>query len=72
MRVNGEELVRATSALTTLTLTNNVLWNLGDCDGLGLLKKLKMLMLCGNLVCVKENYWLYVIYKCKALKTLDF
>ena len=71
-RVNGEELARATPALTTLTLTNNALRNLGDCDALGALKKLKMLTLCGNPVCAKENYRLYVIYKCKALKTLDF
>ena len=34
-RVNGEELARATPALTTLTLTNNALRNLGDCDAVG-------------------------------------
>ena len=71
-RVRGEELGRAAPRLRNLTLVNNSLRNLGDLDELGAIKKLTHLSLSGNPVCAKENYRLYVIYKCKALKTLDF
>jgi len=71
-RVNGEELARACPALRRLVLTNNGLRNLADCDGLSACPRLEMLSLMENPVSTKENYRLYVIYKCKALKVLDF
>jgi len=71
-RVNGEELAAQLPALRTLVLTNNSLRNLADLDGLGACPRLTMLSLVGNPVALKENYRLYVIYKCKHLKTLDF
>ena len=71
-RVNGKELATECPFLRTLILTNNKLGNLADVDGLGECSRLTMLSLVGNPVTSKENYRLYVIYKCKALKTLDF
>ena len=71
-RVNGEELGRCAPFLRTLVLTNNSLRNLADLDGLGAIPRLTYLSLIGNPVCTKEHYRLYVIYKCKALKVLDF
>ena len=71
-RVNGEELAERLPALRTLVLTNNSLRNLADVDGLGACPRLTMLSLVGNPVALKENYRLYVVYKCKHLKTLDF
>lgn len=71
-RVNGEELARACPSLRRLVLTNNGLRNLADCDGLSACPRLEMLSLMDNPVSTKENYRLYVIYKCKALKVLDF
>ena len=71
-RVNGRELATSCPFLRTLVLTNNKLGNLADVDGLGECPRLTMLSLVGNPVTMKENYRLYVIYKCKALTALDF
>jgi len=71
-RVNGKELATSCPFLRALVLTNNKLGNLADVDGLGECPRLTMLSLIGNPVTMKENYRLYVIYKCKALKALDF
>jgi len=71
-RVNGKELATSCPFLRNVVLTNNKLGNLADVDGLGECPRLTMLSLVGNPVTMKENYRLYVIYKCKALKTLDF
>jgi len=71
-RVNGEELGRSAPFLRTLVLTDNMLRNLADLDGLRAIPRLTYLSLVGNPVCTKEHYRLYVIYTCKALKVLDF
>ena len=69
---DAKELAERLPALRTLVLTNNSLRNLADLDGMGACPRLTMLSLVGNPVALKENYRLYVIYKCKHLKTLDF
>ncbi|KAK1281495.1 U2 small nuclear ribonucleoprotein A' [Acorus calamus] len=58
--------------LHTLVLTNNRLVNLVEIDPLGSLPKLQTLSLLDNNITKKPNYRLYVIYKLKHLRLLDF
>ncbi|KAF7838728.1 U2 small nuclear ribonucleoprotein A' [Senna tora] len=58
--------------LHTLVLTNNRLVNLGEIDPLASLPKLQFLSLLDNNITKKANYRLYVIYKLKSLRVLDF
>jgi len=58
--------------LTSLTLTNNALSELGDLTPLGLLKRLELLCMKGNPVREKKWYREWVIYNCKSLRVLDF
>lgn len=58
--------------LHTLVLTNNRLVNLVDIDPLASLPKLKVLSLLDNSITKKPNYRLYVIFKLKGLRLLDF
>ncbi|KAF5195106.1 U2 small nuclear ribonucleoprotein a [Thalictrum thalictroides] len=56
----------------TLVLTNNRLVNLAEIDPLSSLSKLRFLSLVDNNITKKPNYRLYVIYKLKSLRLLDF
>ncbi|KAL5724536.1 hypothetical protein ACHQM5_007783 [Ranunculus cassubicifolius] len=58
--------------LHTLVLTNNRLVNLVEIDPLASLTKLRFLSLLDNNITKKSNYRLYVIYKLKSLRVLDF
>ncbi|KAK6923287.1 hypothetical protein RJ641_011591, partial [Dillenia turbinata] len=58
--------------LHTLVLTNNRLVNLVEIDPLASLPKLQFLSLLDNNVTKKPNYRLYVIYRLKQLRLLDF
>ncbi|XP_008801183.1 U2 small nuclear ribonucleoprotein A'-like [Phoenix dactylifera] len=58
--------------LHTLVLTNNRLLNLVEIDPLASLPKLQFLSLLDNNITKKPNYRLYVIYKLKQLRLLDF
>ncbi|KAI3863521.1 hypothetical protein MKW92_015389 [Papaver armeniacum] len=58
--------------LHTLVLTNNRLVNLVEIDPLASLPKLQFLSLIDNNITKKPNYRLYVIYKLKQLRLLDF
>uniref|UniRef100_A0A1D1YH81 U2 small nuclear ribonucleoprotein A n=1 Tax=Anthurium amnicola TaxID=1678845 RepID=A0A1D1YH81_9ARAE len=58
--------------LHTLILTNNRLVNLVEIDPLASIPKLQRLSLLDNNVTKKPNYRLYVIYKLKKLRLLDF
>ncbi|XP_028803422.1 U2 small nuclear ribonucleoprotein A' [Neltuma alba] len=58
--------------LHTLVLTNNRLVNLVEIDPLASLPKLQYLSLLDNSITKKPNYRLYVIYKLKSLRVLDF
>lgn len=58
--------------LHTLVLTNNRLVNLVEIDPLASLPKLRFLSLLDNNITKKPNYRLYVIYKLKSLRLLDF
>ncbi|KAI9125905.1 hypothetical protein K1719_003323 [Acacia pycnantha] len=58
--------------LHTLVLTNNRLVNLVEIDPLASLPKLQYLSLLDNNITKKPNYRLYVIYKLKSLRVLDF
>ncbi|KAK6923623.1 hypothetical protein RJ641_009823 [Dillenia turbinata] len=58
--------------LHTLVLTNNRLVNLVEIDPLATLPKLQFLSLLDNNVTKKPNYRLYVIYRLKQLRLLDF
>lgn len=58
--------------LHTLVLTNNRLVNLVEIDPLASLPNLQFLSLLDNNITKKPNYRLYVIYKLKSLRVLDF
>ncbi|KAL9256914.1 U2 small nuclear ribonucleoprotein A'-like protein [Drosera capensis] len=58
--------------LHSLILTNNRLTNLTEIDPLASLSKLQFLSLLDNSITKKSNYRLYVIYRLKALRVLDF
>jgi len=58
--------------LDTLVLTNNKIESLAELDSLGEIPHLNMLSLLKNPVTSKPHYRWYVIYKCPALKVLDF
>ncbi|WCJ17961.1 U2 small nuclear ribonucleoprotein A [Euphorbia peplus] len=58
--------------LHSLVLTNNRLVNLVEIDPLASLSKLHFLCLLDNNITKKPNYRLYVIYKLKSLRVLDF
>ncbi|KAF9607555.1 hypothetical protein IFM89_036917 [Coptis chinensis] len=58
--------------LHTLVLTNNRLVNLVEIDPLASLTKLRFLTLLDNNITKKPNYRLYVIFKLKSLRVLDF
>lgn len=58
--------------LTTLVLTNNNIAQLGDLEPLKELKYLQFLSLMGNPVGEQKYYREWVIFRCKALRVLDF
>ncbi|KAL3135814.1 hypothetical protein ABBQ32_007376 [Trebouxia sp. C0010 RCD-2024] len=58
--------------LDWLMLSGNRLASLADLDPLSTLPKLQHLSLLDNPVTKQPNYRLYVIYRCKKLKQLDF
>lgn len=58
--------------LHTIILTNNALSELGDLEPLVELTSLTHLSLLDNPVTKKQHYRLYVIYKLKNLRVLDF
>ena len=58
--------------LTTLMLTNNSLAQLGDLEPLKDCRALQFLSLLGNPVREKKHYRDWVIWRCKALRVLDF
>ncbi|XP_061364174.1 U2 small nuclear ribonucleoprotein A' [Gastrolobium bilobum] len=58
--------------LHTLVLTNNRIVNLVEIDPLASLPKLQFLSLLDNNITKKANYRLYVVYKLKSLRVLDF
>ncbi|KAK8917082.1 U2 small nuclear ribonucleoprotein A' [Platanthera zijinensis] len=58
--------------LHTLILTNNRLVNVVEIDPLASLPKLQTLSLLDNNITKKPNYRLYVIFKLKKLRLLDF
>ncbi|CAN1234595.1 U2 small nuclear ribonucleoprotein A' [Linum perenne] len=58
--------------LHTLVLTNNRLVNLVEIDPLASLPKLQYLSLLDNNITKRPNYRLYVIFKLKSLRVLDF
>ncbi|MCL7021899.1 hypothetical protein MKW94_028913 [Papaver nudicaule] len=58
--------------LHTLVLTNNRLVNLVEIDPLASLPKLQFLSLMDNNITKKPNYRLYVIYKLKQVRVLDY
>uniref|UniRef100_A0AC35GMJ1 U2 small nuclear ribonucleoprotein A n=1 Tax=Panagrolaimus sp. PS1159 TaxID=55785 RepID=A0AC35GMJ1_9BILA len=58
--------------LKTLALTNNNLQELGDIDVLESCPKLEYLILQGNPLTHKQHYRLYVIFKLKSVRVLDF
>ncbi|KAF2672344.1 small nuclear ribonucleoprotein U2, A [Microthyrium microscopicum] len=58
--------------LTTLVLTENRITNLADLDPLGSFKRLTTLVLIGNPITRKQHYRLWVIWRCRAVRFLDF
>ncbi|CAI0611006.1 unnamed protein product, partial [Linum tenue] len=58
--------------LHSLVLTNNRLVNLVEIDPLASLPKLQFLSLLDNNITKRPNYRLYVIFKLKSLRVLDF
>jgi len=58
--------------LTTLMLTNNSLAQLGDLEPLKDCRALQFLSLLGNPVREKKYYRDWVVWRCKALRVLDF
>lgn len=58
--------------LTTLILTNNNVAQLGDLEPLKELKFLQFLSLLGNPVKEQKYYREWIIFRCKALRVLDF
>ena len=58
--------------LTTLVLTGNSLAQLGDLEPLKDCRVLQFLSLLGNPVREKKYYRDWVIWRCKALRVLDF
>ncbi|GAB2240966.1 hypothetical protein Droror1_Dr00021484 [Drosera rotundifolia] len=77
--VNNNRITRISSTigdflpeLHTLILTNNRLTNLTEIDPLASLSKLQFLSLLDNSITKKPNYRLYVIYRLKVLRVLDF
>lgn len=58
--------------LQTLVLTKNRITELADLDPLAGFKKLVYLTLMGNPVASKENYRLWVIWRCPNVRYLDF
>ncbi|CAI0393298.1 unnamed protein product [Linum tenue] len=58
--------------LHSLVLTNNRLVNLVEIDPLSSLPKLQFLSLLDNNITKRPNYRLYVIFKLKSLRVLDF
>lgn len=58
--------------LHTMILTNNRLTNLVDIDPLASLSKLQYLSLMDNNITKRQNYRLYVIFKLKKLRLLDY
>uniref|UniRef100_A0A914DQ97 Probable U2 small nuclear ribonucleoprotein A' n=1 Tax=Acrobeloides nanus TaxID=290746 RepID=A0A914DQ97_9BILA len=58
--------------LKWMVLTNNNLTELGDIDPLAGCPKLEYLTLMGNPLTHKPNYRLYVIFKVKSLRVLDY
>jgi len=65
-------LAKSLPNLTSLTLTNNAISELGDLTPLGELKRLEYLSLMGNPVREKKWYREWVIFNCKTLRVLDF
>ncbi|KAF2205480.1 U2 small nuclear ribonucleoprotein A [Delitschia confertaspora ATCC 74209] len=58
--------------LNTLVLTKNRIVELADLDPLAGFKRLQFLSLVDNPVAAKENYRLWVIWRCPSLRFLDF
>lgn len=58
--------------LTTLVLTNNALSELSSLDPLARFPLLEYVTLMGNPVTRKKHYRAYVVWKCKAVRVLDF
>ncbi|OBT44081.1 U2 small nuclear ribonucleoprotein A [Pseudogymnoascus sp. WSF 3629] len=58
--------------LTTLVLTSNNIAELADLDALGTLPKLTHLVLLENPVTRKEHYRLWVLFRCRAVRFLDY
>ncbi|KAG0226768.1 U2 small nuclear ribonucleoprotein A' [Actinomortierella wolfii] len=58
--------------ITTLVLTNNALQELADIEGLAGLQRLEYLSLLDNPLTKKKYYRLWVIWKIKSLRVLDF
>lgn len=56
----------------TLILTNNKIASLSEIDNIASFRKLQLLSLLENPVCILPRYRLYVIHKIPSLKCLDF
>ncbi|EKG16747.1 hypothetical protein MPH_06037 [Macrophomina phaseolina MS6] len=65
-------LARSMPGLTSLSLADNNIRELGDLDPLGGFTKLVELNLLGNPVTSKENYRYYLIFRIPSLRFLDF
>ncbi len=63
---------RALPRLEVLVLSNNCLESLGELAALGELPQLRVLSLLGNPVARHASYRALVLFRCRALDTLDF
>ncbi len=63
---------RALPRLEVLVLSNNCLESLGELAALGELPQLRVLSLLGNPVARHASYRALVLFRCRALETLDF
>jgi U2 small nuclear ribonucleoprotein A' len=63
---------RALPRLEVLVLSNNAVESLGELAALGELPQLRTLSLLGNPVARHASYRALVLYRCRALETLDF
>ena len=59
-------------SITTLVLTNNRISSFAEIDAIANFTKLELLSLLDNPIITQQHYRLYVIFKIKSLKSLDF
>uniref|UniRef100_A0AC35UDT0 LRRcap domain-containing protein n=1 Tax=Rhabditophanes sp. KR3021 TaxID=114890 RepID=A0AC35UDT0_9BILA len=72
VRYISDDIGKKLPNLEVLMLTNNLLGELGDINPLAGCRKLRVLHLMGNPCSYNARYKLYLIYKIRSLRVLDF